>query len=101
MLDLARPDTKCESAERAVRGGVTVSANNRHSGFGKTQLRTDNMDDSLFRTVEAEKRHPELVTVSIQCIYLGFRDRIANRQRPAPGGHVVVRRGKRKIGTPN
>ena len=51
-LDFARSDSVSERAERAVRGGMTVAANDGTAGLGQSQLGTDHVHDSLLRTVE-------------------------------------------------
>ncbi len=42
-------DAEGQRAERAVRAGVAVAANDGHARLGNAQLRTDDMHDPLLR----------------------------------------------------
>ena len=44
------PIPKAKRAERAVRRGVAVAADDRHPGLGEPELRADDVDDALVRT---------------------------------------------------
>ena len=49
VLDLARADPERQRAERAVRRGMRVAADNRHAGKGETLLGPDHVHDALAR----------------------------------------------------
>ena len=54
VLDLARADAVRERAERAVRRGVRVAADDRHAGQRRALLRADDVDDALAPVVHLE-----------------------------------------------
>ncbi len=47
VLDLAGADAEGQRAERAVRRGVAVAADDGHARLGQPQLRADDVDDAL------------------------------------------------------
>ena len=47
VLDLARADPECECAEGAVRCGVRVAADDRHTRLRNAELGSDHMHDAL------------------------------------------------------
>ena len=49
VLDFARADAERQRAERAVRRGVAVAADDRHAGLRVALLRADDVDDALPR----------------------------------------------------
>ena len=53
MGDLRGADAEGVGAERAVRGGVAVAANDQQARQGQALLRADDVDDALSRIVEA------------------------------------------------
>ena len=53
VLDLAGADAERERAERAVRGGVRVAADDRHAGLRDAELGADHVDDALAAVAEA------------------------------------------------
>ena len=54
VLDLAGADAERQRAERAVRRGVAVAADDRHARLGDAQLRPDDVDDP-WRSEPSEK----------------------------------------------
>ena len=58
VLDLARADAERERAERAVRRGVAVAADDRHARLREAELRPDDVDDALLGRVERVERTP-------------------------------------------
>ena len=50
VLDFAGADAEGQRAERAVRGGVAVAADDRHARLRVAQLGADDVDDALLRT---------------------------------------------------
>ena len=55
MRHLGGADAEGVGAERAVRGGVAVAADDREARQGQPLLRADHMDDALARIAEAEQ----------------------------------------------
>ena len=66
VLDLAGADAEGERAERAVRGGVAVAADDRHARLGQAQLGTDDVHDALLGRAEVEQADAELAAVAAQ-----------------------------------
>src|SRR3546814_14147855 len=56
VLDLGGADAEGERAERTVRRGVAVAADDRHAGLGQPLLRPDDVDDALTDVVYREVR---------------------------------------------
>ena len=55
VAHLRGADPERQGAERAVRRGVTVAADDRHARLGQPELRPDHMDDALATAVEVEE----------------------------------------------
>ena len=55
VLDLGGADPEGERAERAVRRGVGVAADDRHARLRHAQLGTDHVDDSLARRTRSSR----------------------------------------------
>ncbi len=106
MLDLARPDTECQGANPAVRGGVTVPANDGGAGQRKTLLGADDMDDTLFGRGGVDIVDPEGRRIAFKGGELRCTLRIFDRQartvcsNPLRGRQIVIRDRKRKVGAP-
>ena len=66
MLDLARADAEGKRAERAMRRGVAVAANDRHAGQGEALLGTDDMNDALTGIAHRMQTIPQFQRVSRQ-----------------------------------
>ena len=49
VLDLGGADAEGQRAERAMRGGVRVAADDGHAGLGDAELRADHVHDPLVR----------------------------------------------------
>ena len=101
MFDFRSADSKSECAECAVGAGVTVAADNRHSGFGDTEFRTYDVDDALFDVSEAVQRHAEVGGVLAQRLELGAADRVGDRLVDVEGRGVVVLGGEGEVGSTN
>ena len=56
VLHFAGADAERERAERAVRRGVAVAADDRHAGLREALLGSDDVDDALLVAVEAVSR---------------------------------------------
>ena len=100
MLDLRRADPERERAERAVRRGVAVAADDRHPRLREPELGADHVDDSLAAAAGRVQRDAELLAVP----------RAARRAAPCASGsvigavhgrHVVIHRRDGEIGAPH
>ena len=100
MLDLAGADAEGERAERAVRGGVRVAADDRHPRLGHAQLGADHVHDPLAVGAQRVERDPELLAVALERLHLHAGELVldARRDRRAVGRDVVVGRGERAVG---
>ncbi len=66
VLDLARADAERERAQRAVRGGVAVAADQRGAGEGEALLGPDDVDDALLAAGRVEVAHAERGRVALE-----------------------------------
>src|SRR3546814_2749217 len=73
VLDLGGADAEGERAERTVRRGVAVAADDRHAGLGQPLLRPDDVDDALTDVVYREVRDAELLHVLFERLDLNPR----------------------------
>src|SRR5436305_14670652 len=60
MLDLARADTNSKNAQSTMRGGMRVTTDKRHPWQGKTQLRSNNMHNTLMWIAHIKERQIEV-----------------------------------------
>jgi hypothetical protein len=84
VLDLGGADAEGERAERAVRRGVAVAADDGHPRLGEPELRPDDVDDPLAAGAGGVDRHAELGAVPRERVELRLRERIG--RRAAVGG---------------
>ena len=100
VLDLARADAERERAERAVRGGVRVAADDRHARLRDAQLRADHVHDALAVGAERVDRDAELRAVALERLDLHARELVLDPRgdRRAVGRHVVVGGRERAVG---
>ena len=73
VLDLGGADAEGQRAERAVRRGVAVAADDGHAGQGEALLGADHVDDALADVVHVEVGHAELGDVLLQRLDLDAR----------------------------
>ncbi len=99
VLDLARADAEGDRAERTVRGGVRVAADDGHARHRAALFRSDHVDDALTRVTHREIDDAELGGVRPQCVDLLGRDRIGDRLVDVSRRHVVVLGGDRQVGS--
>src|SRR3954454_9283234 len=97
MLDLAGADAERECAERAMRAGAAVSADDGHAGLGQTELRADDVDDALVGVAHRMQAYADLGAVLSQRLDLLAADRIFDRA--VGGGDVVVLGGDGEVRT--
>ena len=100
VLDLAGADPERERAERAVRGGVRVAADDRHPGLGHAQLGADHVHDPLVLGAQRVQRDPELLAVALERLHLHPRELVSDLRGDAGavGRDVVVDGGERPVG---
>ena len=99
VLDLGGADAEREGAERAVRGGVGVAADDRHAGLGEPELRADDVDDALLDVAERVQTDAVLGGVATQRLDLRAADGVLDRLVPVERGDVVVLGGEGQVGT--
>ncbi len=101
MLDLAGADAECKSTEGSMGGSVGVAADNGHTGFGRSQLGPDHVDNPLGSILHIEKLHAELSAVLPKGVDLGGRNLVCNEEPILRAGrrHIVIHRCKVAIRT--
>ena len=86
VLDLAGADAERQRAERAVRGGVRIAADDRHAGQRRALLRADHVHDALAQVV-----HPEIRdAVAFRSWRPAFRPAAARSDRRCRATRSVV-----------
>ena len=90
MGDLRCADAEGVSAERAVRRGVAVAADDEEARQGQPLLRADHMDDALARVVEAEQRDPCAAAFADSSVDHAPDVAVRNAGGAGAGRHVVV-----------
>ncbi len=103
VLDFGGADAERQRTERAVRRGMRVTADYRHTGQGGALFGADDMHDTLAYIIHVEFIDAEVLTVLIQGLDLHARDRVGNTADPAtaPGGwHIVIGHRKHGSGAP-
>jgi hypothetical protein len=66
VADFGGANAECQCAERAVRGGVAVAADDRHARLGGTILRPDHVDDAAMIAAPAVQLDAEFGAVGFQ-----------------------------------
>ena len=90
MLDLRCADAESQRAERAVRAGVAVTANDGHAGLGKSQLGSDDVHDAAVFRSHVEQLNAELAAVLAQRLPSALRRSARGWERERRGRDVVV-----------
>ena len=100
VLDLGRADPERERAERAVRGGVGVAADDRHAGLRDAELGADHVHDPLPGGAERVDGHAELGAVALERFDLHARELVLDPRGDgrAVGRRVVVGGRERAVG---
>ena len=70
MLDLGRADPECQGTKRAVGGGVGIAADDGGARLRQSQLRADDVDDTLLNVTQGVQSHPELLSILTQRVNL-------------------------------
>ena len=97
MGDLRGADPERVGAERAVRRGVAVAADDEEARQGQPLLRPDHMDDALARVVEAEQRDPVRGGIRRQPGDHAPDVAVRNAGGAGAGRHVVIRDAEGEI----
>ena len=107
MLDLTGADAEGKRADRAVRRGVRVAADDRHARLSQSELRADHVHDALPGVAHRVQPDAELGGVLAQRLNLRAGDRVGDRavragERHAGAGdagrrHVVVLGGDGQV----
>src|SRR5207253_5994076 len=90
VLDLRGPNPKCQRSKSAMRTGMAVATNNRHSRLRQSKFRPDDVDDTLLRRIHIKQRHFEFFTVLLQGLNLPGSDRISDGCASRRGRDVVI-----------
>ena len=98
MLHFGGADAECQRAERAMRGGVTVAADDGHAWLGATKFRSDDMDNAAMRTGHAVQGDAEFGGVGFHLLDLRRSHRIRNRDIDRRGRDGMIHRGEGFIG---
>jgi hypothetical protein len=97
MLDLGRPDSKGQRTERAMGGGVAVTAHDRRSRQSKPLLWPDNVHDALTNIRHTKKLDTKLFAVLGQRLDLNPGFFILDAHAAIGRRHIVIGHGKRGI----
>ena len=98
VLHLTGTDAKGQRAERAVRGRVTVAANDSEARLGEPKLRADHMDDAAVGALHAVEADAELGGVGLHLFDLRSSQRVRNGQRGIMRRDGVIHGGDGLIG---
>ena len=90
MAHLAGADAERQRAERSVRGGVTVAADDGHAGLRESLFGTHDVHDALLVAGQVVKTNAEVGAILFHLIELGFADGVENRQVVRRGGRGVI-----------
>ena len=101
VLHLAGADAERQRAERAVRRGVAVPADDGHPRLGQPLLRADDVDDALPAAGDIEEWDAELGAVGRQHRDLRRGLCVQDRQRAVGGRDAVIHRRDRPVRPPH
>ena len=88
MAHLAGADAERQRAERSVRGGVAVAADDGHAGLRQALLRPDDVHDALLVAHAIVKTDAEIGAVLFHLVELRRADRVEHRQVARRGGRA-------------
>ena len=98
MLHFGCTDAESECAERAMRGGVTVTADDGHAGLGATEFRSDDVDDAAMRAGHAVQGDAEFSGVGFHLLDLRRSHRVCNWNVDGRGWDGMIHRRQGLIG---
>ena len=98
VLDFAGADAEGQCAERAVRGGMAVAANDGQAGLRDAQFGPDDVDDALVAAGHVEQGNAVPGAVLGQGFNLQPRILVEHGQVAVLGGYRMVHDGKGQVG---
>ena len=101
VFHFAGADAESQRAERAVRGGVAVAANNGLARLRNPQFRPDDVHDALILAVHIEQPHAGFPAIPFQRFKLQLGVLVHDRQQAILGGHGVVHHREGQVGPPH
>ena len=101
MLHFGGPDAERHCAKRAVGRGVAIAAHDGDAGHCQAQLRTNDVNDSLFDVTERVKSNSEFLSVGAKCLNLDSRRLIRNLRGDVERWGVVVLGRDGEVGPAN
>ena len=90
MLNLRGADAERERCECAVRRGVRVATNHRHSRQRCALLRPDYMHDAAAHIAHFEVGQAVFFGVGVERLHLRTRHRVEDHSEPRRGRRIVV-----------
>ncbi len=78
---------------------MTIAAHDREARLGKSQLRSDHVDNAALRTVHAIQRYTEFSGVDLHLLDLRGSQSVGNRQGAVMRWDRMIHRGNGFIGT--
>ena len=110
VLDLAGADAEGQRAQRTVRRGVRVAADDGHARLAQPELRADHVHDALLAIAERIEPDAEVGAVLAQGLQLQPGDRVGDQLQAATGdrgrgvvvlgGDGLIRPAHRPVGLP-
>ena len=101
MFHFAGADAERQRAERPMRGGVRISADDDHTGQRQPLLRADDVDDALPDVAHVEDLDAGRAAVVLERCDLFGGDRVFNRLAAVGGRDVVVGHGDGRRSAPH
>ena len=91
MLDFRSADAKRHTGERAMRAGMRIATNHRHSRQRRAILRPNHVDDALTPVLERKiGERTGFADVRVQRLDLKARHRILDAALPTVGRRIVI-----------
>jgi len=97
VLDFAGADAEGERAERAVRGGVAVSADNGLARLCDAEFRADDVHDALIFAVHVEQADASFAAILFEGFKLQLGVLVEDGEGAVGGGDRVVHDGEGEI----
>ncbi len=94
MLDLRGADAVRQCAEGTMRGGVRITAYDRHARQRRTLFGADHVHDALARIIHSKLHDAEFGTVAVEGLDLDSRDRVCDPLAAIRGRYIMVRGGQ-------
>ena len=98
VLDFAGADAEGERAECAVRGSMTVAADEGLAGLGEAELGADDVNDALVAAIHVDEWDAEFAAVAREGFELEARVGVEDWESAIGGEDGVVHHGESEIG---